>query len=51
MLKHRAEARGIKVNIVNVSIKDTFNQRRNHDIVFWGGGQDFEQSIVSTDLK
>ena len=41
ILKHRAENRGIKVNILNAD---------DYDIVFFGGGQDFEQSIVSSDL-
>jgi lipid II isoglutaminyl synthase (glutamine-hydrolysing) len=49
ILKHRAEKRNIKVNIFNVSLKDNFNPK-NYDIVFFGGGQDFEQSIVSEDL-
>lgn len=50
ILKHRAEARGIKVNIIDVSLNDTFNKDKT-DILFFGGGQDFEQSIVSEDLK
>lgn len=50
VLKHRAEERGIKVNIVNVSLNDKFN-KDDIDIVFFGGGQDYEQSIVSEDLK
>lgn len=50
VLKHRAEERGIKVNIVNVSLNDKFN-KNEIDIVFFGGGQDYEQSIVSEDLK
>lgn len=49
VLKHRAELRGIKVNVINVSIGDEFN-KDNYDIVFFGGGQDYEQSIVSDDL-
>lgn len=49
ILKHRAEKRGIKVNIINVSMGDSFNEDE-YDIVFFGGGQDFEQSIVSADL-
>lgn len=49
VLKHRAEKRGIKVNIFNVSIGEVF-QGDNYDIVFFGGGQDYEQSIVSNDL-
>lgn len=50
ILEHRAKARGIKVNIHNVSLNDTFDADKM-DIVFFGGGQDYEQSIVSTDLK
>jgi len=50
ILKYRAEARGIKVNIFNVSMGDHFEGDK-YDIVFFGGGQDYEQSIVSNDLK
>ena len=49
VLKHRAELRGIKVNIINVSLKDPFSPSE-YDIVFFGGGQDYEQEIVSDDL-
>lgn len=49
MLKYRAEKRGIKVNISNVSVNDEF-KNEDYDIVFFGGGQDYEQSIVSDDL-
>jgi len=50
ILKDRAEKRGIKVNIINISLKDNFNGD-DMDIVFFGGGQDYEQSIVLEDLK
>jgi CobQ-like glutamine amidotransferase family enzyme len=50
ILKNRAESRGIKVNVINISLKDDFKSE-NADIVFFGGGQDYEQSIVSEDLK
>lgn len=50
ILKDRAERRGIKVNIINTSLKDDF-KADDMDIVFFGGGQDYEQSIVSEDLK
>ncbi|MFL0250350.1 type 1 glutamine amidotransferase [Clostridium neuense] len=49
ILKYRAEKRNIKVNIFNVSLKDTFEGNK-YDITFFGGGQDYEQSIVSADL-
>lgn len=50
ILKHRANLRGIKVNIINSSLDDEFDCEKT-DILFFGGGQDFEQSIVSNDLK
>ncbi|AOR24091.1 type 1 glutamine amidotransferase [Clostridium taeniosporum] len=50
ILKHRAEERGIKVNLINVSINDVINKDQI-DIIFFGGGQDYEQSIVSNDLN
>lgn len=49
ILKHRAEKRGIEVNIFNISMNDEFDPKK-YDITFFGGGQDFEQSIVSQDL-
>ncbi|WP_139905373.1 type 1 glutamine amidotransferase [Clostridium thermarum] len=49
ILKYRAEKRGIKVNVINCSIGDPFEGEK-YDIVFFGGGQDYEQSIVSPDL-
>ncbi|GAA0179286.1 type 1 glutamine amidotransferase [Clostridium sediminicola] len=50
ILKYRAQKRGIKVNILNVSINNKFELNK-YDIVFFGGGQDYEQSIVSKDLN
>lgn len=50
ILKYRAEKRGITVNISNVSMDDRFDKGK-YDIVFFGGGQDYEQSIVAQDLK
>lgn len=50
ILKHRAEQRGIKVNVINTSLKNDFDYK-NIDFLFFGGGQDYEQSIVSDDLK
>lgn len=48
-LKYRTEKRDIKVNIANISIGDDFDPEK-YDIVFFGGGQDYEQAIVSKDL-
>ncbi|WP_040212138.1 type 1 glutamine amidotransferase [Clostridium polynesiense] len=50
ILKYRCEQRDIKVNIKNVSLGDPFN-KEDYDIVFFGGGQDYEQSIVAKDLS
>ncbi|MDD6770311.1 type 1 glutamine amidotransferase [Inconstantimicrobium porci] len=49
ILKHRAELRGVKVNIYNLSLNDKFDKDL-YDITFFGGGQDYEQSIVSSDI-
>lgn len=50
IMKHRAKKRGIEVIVHNITINDPFEPDL-YDIVFFGGGQDFEQSIVSADLK
>lgn len=50
ILKYRAEQRGIKVNVSNISVGDAFEDNE-YDIVFFGGGQDYEQLIVSEDLS
>ncbi|WP_294373188.1 type 1 glutamine amidotransferase [uncultured Clostridium sp.] len=50
ILKYRASLRGIDINVVNCSIGDKLDIE-NTDIIFFGGGQDFEQSIVSDDLN
>ena len=50
VMARRLERRGIQAVIHNVSIDDPFEEDQ-YDIVFFGGGQDFEQAIVSDDLK
>jgi len=50
ILKYRAQKRNIDVNIFNISMGESFN-KDDYDIVFFGGGQDYEQSIVSNDLN
>lgn len=49
MIKYIAEKLDAKVTVDIVSIDDTFDQE-HYDIVFFGGGQDYEQSIVAKDL-
>ena len=49
IMQQRLEKSGIKVVLHNVSVGDPF-EKEVYDIVFFGGGQDFEQAIVSKDL-
>lgn len=49
ILKYRALIRGIKVNIIPVSLGDSFSYN-DYDITFFCGGQDYEQKIVSKDI-
>lgn len=49
-LKKRAERRGIKVVIKNLSIGSSLKQG-DVDLFFFGGGQDQAQEIVAKDLK
>lgn len=49
MAKH-LEASGIKYNIENITLGDRLDWQK-YDIFFIGGGQDFEQTILSKDLK
>ncbi|MCR4434523.1 MAG: glutamine amidotransferase [Clostridiales bacterium] len=48
-LQKRAEWRGIKVTVTNLSLGESFIPE-NYDIVFLGGGQDYEQEIIQEDL-
>ncbi|EKD91019.1 MAG: hypothetical protein ACD_30C00051G0001 [uncultured bacterium] len=49
-LKKRAEWRGIKVLIKNISLKDKLKSG-DVDVYFFGGGQDQQQELVAGDLK
>ncbi|MDD7305382.1 MAG: adenosylcobyric acid synthase [Peptoniphilaceae bacterium] len=49
-LKYHAQKRGYDVKVDTVSLKDDFNPDK-YDFVFFGGGQDYEQSIVEKDLE
>jgi lipid II isoglutaminyl synthase (glutamine-hydrolysing) len=48
-LKKRAEWRGIAVNISNITLGNSFDSS-SYDIIFLGGGQDYEQEIIQQDL-
>ncbi|MFA9468069.1 lipid II isoglutaminyl synthase subunit GatD [Streptococcus sp. E24BD] len=49
MLKYIGEKLGAKVTADIVSLGDSFD-KNHYDIALFGGGQDYEQSIVSKDL-
>ena len=48
-LQRRCQWRDIEVNVENISIGDTFKYE-DYDIIFIGGGQDYEQTIIQDDL-
>lgn len=48
-LRHRCEARGIEVEVVDVNIGDPFDPKE-FDLVLIGGGQDREQRRIADDL-
>ena len=49
-LKYFAEKKGHQVNLDVISLDDKFDPDK-YDFVFFGGGQDYEQSIVENDLE
>ncbi|EJN94123.1 lipid II isoglutaminyl synthase subunit GatD [Streptococcus ratti] len=49
MLKYVGEKLKAQMTFDIVSLGDSFNEK-NYDIIFFGGGQDYEQSIVAKDL-
>lgn len=50
MLQHCAKQRGFSVETTIVSLDDPFDPSA-YDIVFFGGGQDYEQLVVSRDIQ
>ena len=50
MMKYVGEKLGAKMTFDIVSVGDDFDKEL-YDIVFFGGGQDYEQSIVAKDLR
>ena len=48
-LSHEAKKRGYDIENQIISLGDSFNPE-DYDFVFFGGGQDYEQSIVQEDL-
>lgn len=50
VLKERMAARGIDVSVDNITMGKSFNAD-DYDMLFIGGGQDFEQDVLLDDLK
>lgn len=50
MLRYYAKEMGVAFNWDIVSIHEPFDPKK-YDLVFFGGGQDFEQVIVSEDIQ
>jgi len=48
-LAKRAQWRGITVNVHNITLGEAFVPE-NYDIIFLGGGQDYEQEIIQKDF-
>ena len=50
MLQHRAKKLGYEVETSLISLEEDFNAE-DFDIVMFGGGQDYEQTVVAKDLQ
>ncbi|GAB2024223.1 type 1 glutamine amidotransferase [Lactovum odontotermitis] len=50
LLKYVAEKLGAVCTFEIVSLGDTFASH-DYNLVFWGGGQDFEQEVIAEELK
>lgn len=50
MLQYYARNKGFSTQTTLVSLKDSFNAD-DFDVVFFGGGQDFEQKIIAKDCQ
>ena len=50
MLQHRAKKLGYEVETTLISLEEDFNPD-DCDIVMFGGGQDYEQTVVAKDLQ
>ncbi len=48
-LQRRAQWHGISTEVTNLTIGDAFDASK-FDIIFLGGGQDYEQEIIQTDV-
>ena len=48
-LQYRCQQRGIQVTVDEISVGDSFDHTK-YDLLFIGGGQDFEQEVLLEDL-
>ena len=48
-LQYRCRQRGIQVTVDEISVGDPFDHTK-YDLLFIGGGQDFEQEVLLEDL-
>lgn len=51
VLKERAQKQGIKVELLNLDVGFSEKELEKCDLLFMGGAQDRQQSIVSSDLR
>ena len=49
ILRYLLNQQGYQVDVDNVSLGDHFNAD-DYDFIFFGGGQDYEQTVVAKDL-
>lgn len=49
IIRFLLKKKGYQTQVDNISLGDSFNAF-NYDFVFFGGGQDFEQTVVAKDL-
>ncbi|MCD2255507.1 cobalamin biosynthesis protein CobQ [Lactobacillus sp. CC-MHH1034] len=49
ILRYLLEKQGYQVTVTNISLTDDFDAE-TYDFLFFGGGQDFEQTVVAKDL-
>ena len=49
MLQHIAQQRGFEVSCQVVSLEDHFDPQA-YDLVFFGGGQDYEQKVIARQI-
>lgn len=49
IVSYLLKKQGYETQVDNISLEDSFNAK-DYDFVFFGGGQDFEQTVIAKDL-